>query len=132
MDNYVVGSKKPIKLKIEVQSEAIPTTYTYLEDTGQENGKPDIPPFNPSIKTGWKLIDKGGTVNGKTLKVATFLRFFNSFPNEETFNLAIKQIKDTYKVFLTGGDAPNYSVTFTVESLYSSKVCIINSEVTLS
>ena len=54
------------KLKIEVATEAVPTTYTYLEDTGQENGKPDIPPFNPSIKTGWKLINKGEVVNGKT------------------------------------------------------------------
>jgi hypothetical protein len=131
MDNYSVGINKPIKLKVEVITEAIPMTYSFLETTGQSDGQSDINPFNPSLKKGWKSLNKGETVKGKTLKVTTFLRFFNSFPNEVTFNLAIDQIKETYKTQLTGGTPSNYNLNYTLESQYSSKTCLIKCEATL-
>lgn len=61
----------------------------------------------------------------------TFLRFFNDFANEETFNLAIKQIKDTYVAQLNGGTPSPFELTTKVESQFSSKTCLITSEVDL-
>ena len=132
METYTVGNNKPIKLKVSVQTEAIPMTYTFLEKiNGLDKGNPDIPPFNPSLKTGWKLINKGETVNNSIIQIVTFLRFFNSFPNEETFNLAIQQIKNSYDVKLMGGSPSIHQVSISLESEYSSKTCLISSEVHL-
>ncbi|MBO6606414.1 hypothetical protein [Psychroserpens sp.] len=132
MSSYQVGTNSPIKLKVSVETEAIPMTYTFIETTNQTgDGTPDIPPFNPSVQTGWKAINKGKPVKGKTEKVVTFLRFFNDFANEETFNLAIKQIKDTYVAQLNGGTPSPFELTTKVESQFSSKTCLITSEVDL-
>lgn len=132
MDTYTVGTNSPIKLKVAVVTEAIPMTYTFIESSDQSgDGVPDIPPFNPTLKPGWKSINKGEVSKGKTLKVVTFLRFFNSFANEETFNLAIKQIKDSYETQLNGGTPSPFTAKFTLESQFSSKTCLITSETQL-
>lgn len=129
--DYSVGLNKPIKLKIEVDTESIPITYTFLGDTGHSNGESDIEPFNPSLKTGWKKINNGKPVQGKTLIIATDFRFFNSFPNEETFNLAVLKIKESYKALLIGGLSSKLELSFTSESIYSKKICFITSSVKL-
>jgi len=132
MHTYIVENNKPIKLRVSLVTEAIPMTYTFLESIGEtNNGNPDIAPFNPSIKSGWKAINKGGAVKNKNLKVITFLRFFNSFSNEETFNLAIEQIKNTYQVQLMGGEPSIFEMKVVLESQYSSKTCLISSEANL-
>lgn len=69
MSSYQVGTNSPIKLKVSVETEAIPMTYTFIETTNQTgDGTPDIPPFNPSVQTGWKAINKGKPVRVRLKK----------------------------------------------------------------
>ena len=133
MGTYSTGGKKPIKLKVSVQTEAHAMTYTGLIDPNDPDVVvPDIPPFNPVLKPGWKSLNKGGKVAGKIFRVVTFFRFFNSFPDEETFDLAIEQIKNTYEGELKGGNPPNHIMDFDTDSFYSNKTCVITSDTNLS
>jgi len=132
MDNLTVGTNVPIKLKVSVQTEAIPTSYGFLYNSKNEvNPYSNITPFNPSLDNDWKLLDGGNQVDGKIFRARTFFKFVNSFPNEETFNMAVKQIKDTYKPELGGGNPSPYQMSFTLDSFFESKTCIALSELEL-
>lgn len=132
MDNLTVGENSPIKLKVSVQTEALPMSYGFLYQTiNDELPYSRIPAFDPTMKTGWKTLDKGNVVSNKIFRVLTFFRFFNSFPNEETFDLAIEQIKNSYLAEISGGSPTPYKMSFTTESFYSSKTCILESELKL-
>lgn len=128
MNIYKVGQNKPIKLKVSLATEAIPITYAFLYHTIDDKAYYSyIPPFDPTQKTGWKELDNGKDVNGKIFRVISFLRFFNDFPDEKTFNLAIKQVEDTYESIIDGGDDGPYIMTFNLETFYDTKTCILES-----
>jgi len=129
MEEYTVGTNKPIKLKIAIATEAIPISYAFLYHTIDDQVPyATIPPFDPTQKTGWKQLDGGNIVQSKIFRVMTFCRFFNSFPNEETFNLAIKQIEDSYEASVNGGDTGVFKMSISVNGFYANKSCIIESE----
>ncbi|MEM5566873.1 hypothetical protein WNY78_17255 [Psychroserpens sp. AS72] len=133
MDSYQVGTNKPIKLKVAIATEAIPMSYAFLYHTVTDQAPyATIPPFDPTQKTGWKQLDGGNIVQSKVLRVMTFCRFFNPFPNVDTFNLAIKQIEDSYKVSINGGDEDPLDVNFKVSAFYEGQTCILESELKLT
>ncbi|WP_299676493.1 hypothetical protein [uncultured Tenacibaculum sp.] len=124
MDTYTVGDNKPIKLKIEIDTESIPFTYSYIRKTNTDSGfKSDITPFNPSEKKGWKTINKGGAIKNILMSIHTDCRFVNYIANEETFNLAVQRIKNSYKVIFMGGDTSNFEVSFSIDSNYDKRIC---------
>ena len=132
MDNLIVGSNVPIKLKVSVQTESIPTTYGFLYNSKNDaNPYSNIAPFNSSLDNEWKELDGGNPVNGKIFRVRTFFKFVNSFPNEETFNMAVKQIRDTYYPEISGGNPSPYQMSFTLDSFFDTKTCIAMSELEL-
>ena len=132
MNTYKVGSNAPIKLKVAIETEAIPMTYAFLyHHVEDQESYVYMPPFDPTQKTGWKQLDSGNIVQGKFFRVLTFLRFFNDFSDEETFKLAIKQIEDTYESSINGGDEGLYKMAFKLESFYDTKTCILESELQL-
>ncbi|MDG5491808.1 hypothetical protein [Psychroserpens sp. SPM9] len=133
MDSYQVGTNTPIKLKVGIETEAITMTYPFLYHSEDDDTPYSmISPFDPAQKPGWKQLDNGNKVNGKFFRVVSFLRFFNSFPDEETFNLAIQQVKDTYEASLKGGDVSPYMMAFELKSFYKDKTCVIESELLLT
>ncbi|WP_040280078.1 hypothetical protein [Psychroserpens damuponensis] len=133
MDSYQVGTNKPIKLKVAIVTEAIPISYAFLYHTiDDQTPYAIIPPFDPTQKTGWKQLDGGNEVQSKVFRVMTFCRFFNPFPNQETFNLAIKQIKDTYKASINGGSEGQLDMNFKVTAFYEGQTCILESELKLT
>nr|WP_321236402.1 hypothetical protein [uncultured Psychroserpens sp.] len=133
MDTYKVGTKTPIKLKVGLQTEAITMTYAFLYNSVDDDTPYSmIHPFDPAQKPGWKTLDKGNTVNGKFFRVVSFLRYFNSFPDEATFNLAIKQVKESYVASLTGGDVSPFVMAFDLKSVFESKTCVIECDVLLT
>ncbi len=130
MDVLNVGNNVPIKLKVSVQTQAIPVSYGFLYNTeADENPYSSIAPFDPIQNPGWKSLDKGNPVGGKVFRVLTFFRFFNTIPNEQAFNLTIEQIEDSYKAEIKGGNQSPYKMNNSVESFFSSKTCIVESEV---
>ena len=133
MDTYHVGTNTPIKLKVGLETEAITMTYAFLyHSEDDDNPYSMIPPFDPALKSGWKQLDNGNVVNGKFFRVMSFLRFFNSFPDEATFNLAIKQVKETYEASLKGGDVSPHILSFELKSFFKDKTCVIESELLLT
>lgn len=133
MESYQVGTNKPIKLQVGLESEAITMTYAFLyHSVDDKKAYSKIPPFDPVHKPGWKSLDKGNVVQGKYFRVISFLRFFNSFPNEETFNLAIKQVKESYVASVNGGDSGQYDMKFDLQSFFDSKTCVIESDILLT
>ena len=133
METYKAGANKPIKLKVGIETEAIPMTYAFLyHHIDDREPYALIPPFDPTQKTGWKQLDNGNIVKGKIFRVVSYLRFFNKFPDEETFNLAIRQVKDTYNPSINGGDDGVYDMAFTMESNYKEKNCSIESKIKLT
>lgn len=132
MDSYNISNDQPITLKIAVQTEAIPISYVFLyHNVEDEKAYAFLPPFDPSLDTDWKLLDNGQPVQEKIIRITTFLRFFNDFKDQETFNLAIKQIEDTYEVLIDGGVGDLFQVPFEIESYYETKTCILQSELKL-
>lgn len=128
METLNVGTNVPIKLKVQVQTEAIPSTYTFLYHTENDTVPyHTLKPFNPSMSSRWKTLSGENPVNGKVLRVTTSFSFFNTFPNEETFNLAIKQIKETYTLKISGGNPSPYEVGVEVKAFYEDNFCIIRS-----
>ncbi|MBA6152464.1 hypothetical protein [Gelidibacter maritimus] len=132
MEAYNVGTNAPIKLKIAIETEAIPMSYAFLYHTiDDKEFFSSIPPFDPTQKTGWKQLDGGNPVNGTILRVLTFLRFFNDFPDEKTFKLAIKQVEDTYEPSINGGDDGPYTIPFKLKAFYENKSCVLESGIKL-
>ncbi|MEO9077386.1 MAG: hypothetical protein ABI263_08840 [Gelidibacter sp.] len=133
MDIYKVGTNTPIKLKVTLETEAIPMTYAFLYRHIEDQAPyAYIPPFDPTQKTGWKHLDNGNAVNGKIFRVLSFLRFYNEFSDEETFNLAVQQVKETYQPSINGGENGPYTMAFKLESFYDTKTCILESELELT
>lgn len=133
MDTYKVDTNKPIKLKVALETEAIPMTYAFLyHHIDDKVPYVYMPPFDPTQKTGWKQLDSGNIVEGKIFRVLSFLRFFNDFSDEETFNLAIRQVEDSYQPSINGGEEGPYNMTFRLESFYDTKTCILESELELT
>lgn len=128
MDHLNVGSNAPIKLKVSVQTEALAVTsgFLYHSET-DEMPYSRMEPFDPSLKTGWKSLDKGNEVGGKVFRVITFFTFFNSFPNEETFNLAVEQIKGSYQAEISGGNPSPFPISFTIEAFFTTQTCMVES-----
>ncbi|WP_299222210.1 hypothetical protein [uncultured Aquimarina sp.] len=132
MDNLNVGDNTPIKLKVSVQTEAISMTSGFLYNSSEdETPYSNISPFDPTLNPGWKLLDKGNVVKDKIFRVITYFKFYNNISNEETFNLAIEQIKNTYTSEVKGGNPSPYKTEVTVESFYSTKTCFVESELKL-
>lgn len=132
MDHLNVGNNAPIKLKVSVQTEALAVTSGFLYHSETD----DMPysrmePFDPSLKTGWKSLDKGKAVGNKVFRVITFFTFFNSFPNEETFNLAVEQIKRSYVAEINGGNPSPFQMSFATEAFFTTQTCIVESELKL-
>lgn len=133
MESYHVGTNAPIKLKVAIQTEAIPMSYAFLYHSINDKAfYSSIPPFDPTQKTGWKQLDSGNPVNGTVFRVLTFLRFFNKFPDEKTFNLAIKQVEDTYEPSVNGGDDGPYIMPFKLKAFYETKTCVLESVIELT
>lgn len=132
MDNLHTGTNAPIKVKIIVQSQANSVTHTFMGiRDNPDTFIADIPPFNPAIKNGRKSVNKGLPISGKEYVIITFFQFFISFPNEETFKLAIKQIEDNFKVEIYGGDVTPFQATNTTTSFYDTKTCIVENRIQL-
>lgn len=133
METYKVGTNTPIKLKVAIETEAIPMTYAFLYHTiNDQTPYSFLTPFDPTQKTGWKQLDNGNAVNGKIFRAITFLRFFNDFPDEITFNLAIKQVEDTYEPSINGGDDGAYNMSYKLQAFFDTKTCILESELELT
>ncbi|WP_163516420.1 hypothetical protein [Gelidibacter japonicus] len=133
MESYKVGDNAPIKLKVAIETEAIPMTYAFLyHRINDQTPYSYMTPFDPTQKTGWKQLDNGNTVNGKFFRVLTFLRFFIDFPDEKTFNLAIKQVEDTYETSINGGDDGPYTIPFKIEAVYATKTCVLEGAIKLT
>ena len=131
-EKYFVGTNKPIKLKIFIETDAIPTTYIYLNNEGDPyDGITDCEPYNPIVEPEWKELSGGKIVKGKTVLVITFFRFYNSFQNEEAFQLAVNQIKSAYQIQIKGEDLPKLGLSFIIESEYAKKTCLVSSETSL-
>ena len=91
MDQYQVGNNAPIKIKVGISTEAVVFTFVALNDPNNP-GKyiPDIT-FVVTPNIGWKQINKGNSVKGRTVRIRTIIDFHNEFPDETTFNLAVEQ-----------------------------------------
>ncbi|WP_027126646.1 hypothetical protein [Gelidibacter mesophilus] len=133
METYNVGANSPIKLKVGIETEAIPMTYAFLYHTiNDQSAYSYLTPFDPTQNTGWKQLDNGNAVNGKIFRVISFLRFFNDFPDETTFDLAIKQVKDTYEPSINGGDYGVFNMSFKLQAFFSTKTYILESALELT
>ncbi|WP_047546762.1 hypothetical protein [Psychroserpens sp. Hel_I_66] len=129
METYEVGTNKPIKLKVAIATESIPISYAFLyHSIDDQVPYATIAPFDPTQKTGWKQLDGGNEVQSKIFRVLTFCRFFNPFPNEETFNLAVMQIEDSYVASVNGGEEGAFEMSVKVSAFFENKSCILESE----
>lgn len=128
MSTYSVGSNKPIKLKVSISTVAHAITYAFLDDPNNPGKfKLDIPPFSNTDVTSWRQINSGGKVAGRTLKVVTFLTFFNDVPDENTFNLMVEQSKSAYLPQLSGGTPTPFTLTFDSAPSYANKTAVFTS-----
>lgn len=133
MISLQVGANKPIKLKVTSSTVAHAITYTYLNDTANA-GKfiPDINAFSNTDSTGWKQINDGDEVQGRTLKVMTFLSFFNEIHDENTFNLIVDQAKAGYIVQISGGTPSPSQIDFITSPSFQNKTVVFSSLVDLT
>jgi hypothetical protein len=133
MSTYQVGNNKPIKLKVSISTVAHAITYAYLNDPDNDGSfKIDIPPFSNTDATSWRQINNGDTVKGRTLKVITFLTFFNEIPDENTFNLIIEQSKASYKPQVSGGTPTPFLLEFDVFPSFQNRTAVFSSLVSLT
>ena len=112
METYHVGGNSPIKLKVSTVTEAIVFTYVSLNDPVQPDKFISDISFIVTPNDGWKQINGGNPLNGRTLRIRTILDFQNEFADEITFNLAVEQAKLNYIAELTGGDPEKFRTNF--------------------
>ncbi|MEM7087162.1 MAG: hypothetical protein AAF489_13325 [Bacteroidota bacterium] len=122
MSSYQVGANKPIKLKVSISTVGHAATAFFLNDPN--NDGEFLPPpksnsFSNTDNPGWRQINEGNAVQGRTIKVRTLLTFPSGMPDENTFNLAVEQAKRSYKVQLSGGTPSPAEFSFEVSSIFS-------------
>ena len=122
MSSYQVGANKPIKLKVSISTVGHTATAFFLNDP-ENDGKFLAPPksnsFSNTDNPGWRQINEGEAVQGRTIKVRTILTFPSGMPDENTFNLAVEQAKRSYTVQLSGGTPTPADFDFEVNSIFS-------------
>lgn len=121
MSTYQVGNNKPIKLKVSISTVGHAVTAFFLNDPAND-GKFLAPPrsnsFSNTDNPGWRQINEGESVQGRTIKIRTILSFPSGMPDENTFNLAVEQAKRSYSVQLSGGTPSQDEFDFETESSY--------------
>jgi len=122
MSSYQVGANKPIKLKVTISTVGHAATAFFLNDPN--NVDQFLPPpksnsFSNTDNPGWRQINEGASVQGRTIKVRTILTFPSGMPDENTFNLAVQQAQRSYKVQLSGGTPTPAEFNFKVNSIFS-------------
>jgi hypothetical protein len=122
MSSYQVGTNKPIKLKVTISTPGHAATAHFLNDPnnlGQFLAPPKSNSFSNTDNAGWRQINDGEAVQGRTIKVRTILTFPSGMPDENTFNLAVAQAKRSYSVQLSGGTPTPAEFDFDVKSIFS-------------
>ncbi|MEM7187623.1 MAG: hypothetical protein AAF466_13300 [Bacteroidota bacterium] len=134
MSSYTVGTNKPIKLKVSISTVGHATTAHYLNDPDNEGQflvAPSSSPISNTDSTSFRQINNGEAVQGRTIRVRTILTFPSGIDDENTFNRAVQQAKNTYSVQLSGGTPSPESFDFEVKSIFSIvKVAEFTSEIT--
>ena len=122
MSSYQVGNNKPIKLKVSISTPGHAVTAFFLNDPSND-GKFLAPPksnsFSNTDNPGWRQINEGETVKGRTINVRTILTFPSGMPDENTFNLAVEQAKRSYQLQLSGGTPSPAEFDFELNSIFS-------------
>jgi len=122
MSSYQVGANKPIKLRVTISTAGHAVTNSFLNDPNND-GQILIPPksssFSNTDNAGWRQINGGNVVKGRSIKVKTILTFPSEMPDKRTFDLAVAQAKRSYKVELSGGAPSPLAFDFDVKSIFS-------------
>lgn len=132
MDNYNVGSNKPIKLKVAIASPA--TAFTYIGLNNPENPSKFIEDLSFVTKpnSGWKQINNGEGLQNRNALIRTLLDFFDATDDEDEFNLLVQQSKEAYTIQISGGTPTKMSLQLIVKSNFTHRSATFTSQITFN
>ncbi|GAA3608922.1 hypothetical protein Q4Q39_17455 [Flavivirga amylovorans] len=114
MENYTVGNNTPIKVKTSISTEGTAFTFVSLDNPEEPNKYiPDIA-YNLTFNSRRKQIAGGKNLKNRVIRIKTIVDFLINFNNEETFNLAVEQAKNSYKVEMFGGTPSEIEASYDV------------------
>lgn len=132
MENYIVGDNAPIKVKTSISTEGTAFTFISLNNTAVANKYVHDIAYDLTLNSRRKQIAGGAVVKGRIVRIRTIVDFLINFNNEETFNLAVEQAKNSYKATLFGGATPEFEVNFDTYPNFNLNGIEFFSEVTLT
>ncbi len=134
-NEYHVGTNKPIRLKVSIQTEGVAGVARLLTKPSSIEEQPPekirLNPYDALLNPGWKEMTKN-VIQGCTLYITTGV-IFDWVEDENIFNNFVEQARQSYSIKLKGGvNNGEFDLDFVMVPVFSIRQCFLTSKVKLT